>query len=251
MGIRKRLSLGHPGLDELSIELHQAFCSSQLRHTSDPALLHSTMCILSHCPISMGNDSHSFLLKVSSSFQGFRKQKRKRIYRQGWREKEKEDPAVSPACACSRKGALTGSRAANPRGLIILSEGVYCSPGPIDSSIAEFWTSSSHPKNSMRNLVKRVLRRWPSWEKSQTPGWCDVTRRHDLSAHSLVLGYSCVHSSLCFSCAHRCCAKEPTQPEVNWQISASMNNNKQPHSITRHGSAYLRDGWCLWHKTSG
>lgn len=36
MGIRKRLSLGHPGLDELSIERHQAFRSSQLRHTSVP-----------------------------------------------------------------------------------------------------------------------------------------------------------------------------------------------------------------------
>ena len=69
--------------DELSIELPLAFCSSQLRHTSVLVLLHSTMRVLSHCPISMGNDSYSFLLKAPSSFLIFPKQKRKRIYRQG------------------------------------------------------------------------------------------------------------------------------------------------------------------------
>lgn len=144
----------------LSIELPWAFCSSQLRDNSVLTLLHNTMQVLSHWSISMGNDSHSFLLKAPRSFLGFPKQKRysgsgNTSTRAGVVEMRKEDSAVSPACACRRKGALTGNLAANLRGFIILSEGVYCSLKPIDSRVLEFWTSNPHPKNSMRNSVKR------------------------------------------------------------------------------------------------
>lgn len=115
MGIRKRLSLGHPGLDELSTELHQAFCSSQLRHTSDPVLLHSTMRTLSHCPISMGNDSHSFLLKVSSSFQGFRKQKRKAHLQAGVTRKGEGGPSCLPCLCLQQKGGSHRQPSCKPK----------------------------------------------------------------------------------------------------------------------------------------
>lgn len=121
MGIRKGLSLGPPGLevkmvpsDELSIELPLAFCSSQLRHTSVLVLLHSTRHVLSHCPISMGNDSHSFLLKAPGSFPGFLKQRSASTGRGD--EKMRRKTQLSPLLCLLEKGGSHRQPSCKPKG---------------------------------------------------------------------------------------------------------------------------------------